>query len=152
MLVIGRFAYLLGVSAVMVLAGTVHAPVARAAGFAISDRSASTLGNAMAGAGAVAYDASTIYFNPAAMQLLEHSQLSIAAHLIRPRGTFRNQGSNTSGQETADSGTTALSPSLYYVHVQQKIFAWGWASMCHSDCVCPTRPTGRGATIRSIPT
>lgn len=112
-----RLACLFGLSAVMMLACAMHAPLACAAGFTIADRSASTLGNAMAGSGAAGYDASTIYFNPAAMQLLERNQLTLAGHMIRPRGSFSDQGGNTSGPATADAGETAFIPNLYYVHV-----------------------------------
>ena len=40
---------------------------AQAAGFALIEQSASGMGNAYAGGGAIAEDASTIFFNPAGM-------------------------------------------------------------------------------------
>jgi long-chain fatty acid transport protein len=112
-----RFLFLLGISGAVLLASVLTGSDPHAAGFTVNERSASNLGNAMAGSGAAGYDASTIYFNPAAMQLLERNQLSVAGHMIRPRGTFHDQASNTSGPASADSGETTIIPNLYYVHV-----------------------------------
>jgi len=124
---IRRFACWIGLACVVTLVCIARSTETHAAGFTINDRSSSNLGNAMAGSGAAGYDASTIYFNPAAMQLLEHSQLSVAGHLIRPRGTFHDQGGNTSGPANADAGETALIPNLYYVHVPAEKFRLGLA-------------------------
>ncbi len=66
---------------------------ASASGFAITEQSASGLGNAFAGAAAVAEDASTIYFNPAGMTYLPGTQLVVAGHLIMPKADFSNSGS-----------------------------------------------------------
>ena len=51
--------------ALAVLASTMGAGEASAAAFGLSEQNASGLGNAYAGAAAVAEDASTIFFNPA---------------------------------------------------------------------------------------
>ena len=63
---------------------------AHAAGFALIEQSASGMGNAFAGGGAVAEDASTIYFNPAGMTYIEGTQLVGALHLIKPTVEFNN--------------------------------------------------------------
>jgi long-chain fatty acid transport protein len=51
------------------------------------------MGNAYAGAAAIAEDASTIYFNPAGMTYIEGTQVVGALHLIRPSGEFNDKGS-----------------------------------------------------------
>jgi len=95
----------------------------QAAGFAIIEHSASGMGNAYAGGGAVAEDASTIYFNPAGMTRLQGKQISGAGHLIVPSSQFSNKGSATSsstgnqpllGSED-DGGKSAFVPNFYYV-------------------------------------
>ncbi len=55
-----------------ILAGAVsaYAGTASAAGFAIIEHSAQGMGNAFAGGGAVAEDASTVWFNPASITRL----------------------------------------------------------------------------------
>ena len=90
-----------------------------AAGFALSEQNASGLGNAYAGAAAVAEDASTIFFNPAGMTYLEGNQMVGALHLIRTTGDFddRNSqpaGSRPLGNEGGDFGGLAAIPNFYY--------------------------------------
>ena len=65
----------------------------QAAGFALIEQSASGMGNAYAGGGAVAEDASTIFFNPAGMTYIEGTQIVGAIHIIKPKADFDNQGS-----------------------------------------------------------
>lgn len=64
---------------------------------------------------AQAEDASVVYTNPAAMQRLSGSTLSLAAHSITPHATFTNQGSSTGGGNPGDAGRAKLAPNLYYV-------------------------------------
>jgi long-chain fatty acid transport protein len=71
---------------------------ARASAFALTEQSASGLGNSYAGAAASAEDASTIYYNPAGMSLLpEGSQISFGGVLIDISTKFSNSGSIQSG-------------------------------------------------------
>lgn len=86
-----------------------------ASGFAVSDKSVSSLGSAFAGVAAQAEDASVVYTNPAAMQRLSGSTLSLAAHYIAPHATFTDQGSSTGGSNPGDAGRAKLAPNLYYV-------------------------------------
>lgn len=87
---------------------------ANAAGFALVEQSASGLGNAYAGAAAVAEDASTIFFNPAGMTLLPDSQLAMAGHLIKPTIEFSGSVSPAvGGNQGGDAGSWALVPSTY---------------------------------------
>jgi len=94
-----------------------------AAGFALIEHSASSMGNAFAGAAAIAEDASTIYFNPAGMSLLGDEHVVATLHFISPNATFTNSGSkeatavdgnNLTGGD-GDGGADALVPNFYYV-------------------------------------
>lgn len=94
---------------------------AMAAGFALSEQSGSGLGNAFAGAAAVAEDASTIYFNPAGMIYIKGTQVVGAIHSIKPTGHFNDNGTSTkaigsgaTGGEGGDLGHWAFVPNLYY--------------------------------------
>ena len=62
-------------------------------GFAVIEHSASGMGNAFAGAAAVANDASTAWFNPAGMTFSKESQLVISGHILVPTADFTDKGS-----------------------------------------------------------
>lgn len=105
-----------------------------AAGFAIIENGASGLGNAFAGAAAVAEDASTVWFNPAAMTLLEERQIAPALHVLVPRTEFRNDGSSLtplvgngplSGGDGGDAGELIPVPNLYYAQPLSGNFTFG---------------------------
>ncbi|MCL5060705.1 MAG: outer membrane protein transport protein [Candidatus Thermoplasmatota archaeon] len=102
----------------LVLAGCAH--LAHAAGFALIEQNASGLGNAYAGAAAVAQDASTVYFNPAGMTQLPDRQVVVAGHLIKPKAEFSGVGkfiaSDTfiPGNQGGDAGGWALVPNAYF--------------------------------------
>ena len=66
---------------------------ASAGGFGIVAQSGSAIGNAFAGGAAAAEDASTIWYNPAGMGLLQGTNASVAVHAIRPSFKFENTGS-----------------------------------------------------------
>ncbi len=93
---------------------------AHGAGFALIEHSASGMGNAYAGAAAIAEDGSTIYFNPAGMTELGDEQISGAIHWVRPRGDFTNSGSSTAsgdpllGDDSRGQGIDGIIPNLYY--------------------------------------
>lgn len=96
-----------------------HSLTGHAAGFALAEQSGSGLGNAYAGAAAIAEDASTIFTNPAGMTYLEGTQLAGALHLIKPTGHFDNDGSTAAagrspGGEGGDLGSWAFIPNFYY--------------------------------------
>lgn len=65
---------------------------ANAGGFAITEQSASAAGSAVAGAGAVAEDAGTLFYNPAGMAALDGDQLMIVGQAFALDNHFRNQG------------------------------------------------------------
>lgn len=93
---------------------------AYAAGFALNEMSAAAIGNAFAGAGATADDASTVYYNPAGLSRMKGRQFALTGSAIRPSIRFNNQGSTTAsgaplhGGNGGDAGSWAAIPGLYY--------------------------------------
>lgn len=69
---------------------------AAASGFALTEQNASGLGNAYAGQAAAAENASTIFFNPAGMTLLQGRQASGVINIIRPQTEFTDNGGSRS--------------------------------------------------------
>ena len=98
--------------------------LANAAGYALIEQNAGGMGNAFAGAAAVAEDASTIFFNPAGMSYLQGNQFVAAAHAIKPTADFSNNGSRTIGSlgtpvamrggNGGDPGSWAFLPNFYF--------------------------------------
>lgn len=93
-------------------------PAARAAGFQLNEVSASGLGNAFAGAAAVAEDASTLWSNVAGLSRLPGRQAVGALHLITPSLKFSNEASTAASQQAlggngGDAGGLNVVPSLY---------------------------------------
>ena len=99
------------------LAGGANAALASA--FQLLEQNASGLGNAYAGQGAVAQDASTVFFNPAGMTKLPGRQVVGALNAIKPSAKFTNTGSTTAplnprlGDEGGDAGDWAFVPNAY---------------------------------------
>jgi long-chain fatty acid transport protein len=92
---------------------------AYSSGFSLSEQNAIDLGNAFAGAAAVAEKASTIYSNPAGMVHVKGQQLPFAIHAINPSSSVQNTGSVKAGpaplgNDGGDIGDLALLPSIYY--------------------------------------
>lgn len=93
--------------------------ISQAGSFGLIENSASGQGSAFAGASALGEDASTVYFNPAAMTRLKGSQMVYAGHLILPDAKFTNNGSTDAlgGVLTGTNTTTdeiGLVPNFYY--------------------------------------
>lgn len=90
-----------------------------AAGFQLLEQNASGLGNAYAGSAAVAENASTIFYNPAGMTLLEGRQFVVGANAIRPSVKFANAGSTMPtgitnvGGNGGDGGSWNMVPDFY---------------------------------------
>jgi long-chain fatty acid transport protein len=84
---------------------------AHASAFALIEQSASGLGNSFAGAAASAEDASTIYYNPAGMSLLQGpTQISMGLALINVSSKFSDSGSQPSGTALAGVNPAAARP------------------------------------------
>jgi long-chain fatty acid transport protein len=102
-------------------------------GFALIEQSARLQGYAYAGAAAVADDASTVYFNPAAMTLLDGRLVTTGLQIVTPQAEFTNQGSTHAlqalttvpllGGNGGDSGQVGMVPALFYV----ESFDNGWS-------------------------
>ena len=97
------------------------APRAHASAFALAEQGASGLGNAFAGAAAVAEDASTVWWNPAGMARLPSGKhVLFAGHVIIPSTEFNNRASvpaplQPAGGNGGDAGDTAFVPNAYFV-------------------------------------
>ena len=107
--------------------------LASAAGFALSEQSASGLGTAFTGAAATAEDASTVFFNPAGMSQLKESQIVVVGHAIslsaKFSGTATNPGLLGGGAATGDTGGDAggvsFVPNAYFVMLLGEKFNFG---------------------------
>jgi len=101
---------------------------AYSAGFALIENSASGMGNAFAGASAVAEDSSTVWFNPAGMTYLTETlngkaQVSSSGHILSTNTKFTDKGtsapasllSTIDGVKDSDEGHNGLIPNIYYV-------------------------------------
>ena len=110
--------------------------LADAGSFSLNEQSVSGLGSAYAGGAAQAEDASTLFFNPAGIVLLEQGELQLGAHLIAPSATFTNEGSRynlpgtpfnglpLSGGNDGDAGVMHVLPNVY---LTQPVFQIGRA-------------------------
>lgn len=96
---------------------------AAAAGFALHEQGLSGLGNAYAGAAAVAEDASTVWWNPAGMSRLPAGKhFAFGGAYIVPSTKFSNSASTPAtggagrplGSTSADAGDSALVPSGFF--------------------------------------
>jgi long-chain fatty acid transport protein len=93
--------------------------ISQAAGFGLAELSGSGLGNAFAGASAVAEDASNMFSNPASLTYIEGMQAVGALHLIKPNAEFNNDGSvpgrfRPLGDEGGNAGDLAFIPNFYF--------------------------------------
>lgn len=95
---------------------------ARASGFQLAEQSARGMGNAFAGAAAIADDPSTIFFNPAGMTRLSGTQISGTISCIFPSGEWSDGGSRDafgsplSGGDGSDGGVSAIVPVFYALY------------------------------------
>ena len=93
-----------------------------ASGFALIEQGASGQGAAYAGAAAIGEDASTIFFNPAAMTRLSGQQVVVAGHVVAVGFDYKDSGdsSDASGVPgsltgtNSDGGETAFVPNFYW--------------------------------------
>ncbi|MBW0001783.1 MAG: outer membrane protein transport protein [Verrucomicrobia bacterium] len=97
----------------------------RAGSFLLNEQSVSGLGSAYAGGAAQAEDASTIFFNPAGMALLDRGELQAGGQYLIPTAYFHNDGSRLrapgtpfngeplTGIDSGDSGKDKLLPNFY---------------------------------------
>ncbi|MDX2506600.1 MAG: outer membrane protein transport protein [Gammaproteobacteria bacterium] len=110
------------VAAAVLTSGSGLSTTSFASGFAIIENSASGMGQAFAGAAAVAEDPSTIYFNPAGMMYLEGTQVTAGIHILKSDAEFNDKGSTDliafgvpQGSDGGNAGDTFYIPNFYYV-------------------------------------
>ncbi len=92
--------------------------VAQGAGFALLEQSGSGLGSAFAGSGAVAFDATTMFFNAAGLAYLDHPQAIVVASGIVISSEFHDRASQPAlaqplGNDGGDAGGWNFVPSAY---------------------------------------
>src|SRR5262245_48450392 len=102
------------------------ASTAHGAGFALFEHSARGLGSAFAGEAAIAEDASTVYYNPAGLTLLEGTQFVSSGFAIVTSDQFHNEGSHLNptlkgtgpllGSDGGDAGGHAFIPTFFLSH------------------------------------
>jgi long-chain fatty acid transport protein len=106
-----------------VLISSTFCSISIGSGFAIQEQSVTGLGRAYAGSAAVADDASTVFFNPAGLTQLNHTELAAGFHYISPQSDFTDNGSRLpnalggsplTGSDGGDAGEDAIVPNLYY--------------------------------------
>jgi len=86
---------------------------AHASGFGLREGAADWLGNAFTGGEAKAYDASTVWNNPAGMALLNNNELDGSISLIAPSARFSGSATNaqTGGNVSGSNGGNAVAPA-----------------------------------------
>lgn len=90
------------------------------AGFSLFEQGASGQGVAYAGAAAVGEDASTVYYNPAAMTRLSGQQIVVAGHFVAPKSDYTDSGNSTAFDgnpltpTNVDGAETGIIPNLYW--------------------------------------
>jgi long-chain fatty acid transport protein len=109
----------------VVIVLTFAANTVNAAGFAVMEQSAKSLGTATAGATA-SHNADTVFFNPAGMTAITAPTIEIGVSAIIPSFEFNDNGSTYGTKDSpiavpltgsgADAGETAIIPNIYYIH------------------------------------
>ena len=103
--------------AVAAIVGMGLAGGAGASGFQLLEQNGSGLGNAYAGSAVVGENASTVFYNPAAMTKLSGGNVSTGLTVINPSYKFNDRGSSNgtaaTGASGGDAGGWAGLPNLY---------------------------------------
>ncbi|HBT82708.1 MAG TPA: hypothetical protein DEB35_04490 [Desulfuromonas sp.] len=101
--------------------------IALGAGFSLIEQSVSGLGTAYSGGAAAAEDASTLYFNPAGMVLLQGQEVIGGVHYIMPSAEFTKTSASNAlgapipGGNGGDGGVSRAIPNFYYVKNLDKL-------------------------------
>jgi long-chain fatty acid transport protein len=104
---------------------------AHAAGFALYEQGISGMGNAYAGAAAVAEDATTVWWNPAGMSRLPKGMnIAVGGAAIMPSWKFSDKGSVAAlgqplGGNGGDAGDTAFVPSAFFAMSLNPAWSFG---------------------------
>jgi long-chain fatty acid transport protein len=98
---------------------------AMATSFQILEQSPAHLGKAFAGTASDVVDASSVFFNPAAIVELEQPTLTVGANAIFTSSKFTNLNSNTNGV-TGKTDEVGYVPNIYYVHPVSEQLSFGF--------------------------
>lgn len=98
---------------------------AQGAGFQVAEHSASGLGRAFSGEGAVADNASVLARNPAAMTLFETAQFSGALSIVDPEVDVTLVEGAPGEQGASDVAPMQVVPAAYYISPIDESWAWG---------------------------
>ncbi|MFS1908405.1 porin [Vibrio lentus] len=93
-----------------------------AAGFQVAEHSASGLGRAFSGEGAVADNASVLARNPAAMTLFDTAQFSGAVSIVDPEVNIYDVDNK---EHSKDVAPLQVVPAAYYISPINDKWAWG---------------------------
>ena len=102
-----------------------------AAAFNLNEHSASGLGRAFAGEGAIADNASVLSRNPAAMTLFKRMELSLAGTYIKPNIDLKGRegipalGIAQNQLDADDIAPSAFIPASYVIQPTSNQWAWG---------------------------
>lgn len=92
----------------LILVSFLTPSLAFSGGFSIPEQNVSGMGNAYAGAVAVAEDASTVYYNPAGITKIQGKQLVLSGTLLSIRNSLKNESSLPAVQNLAPLTFQAL--------------------------------------------
>ncbi|WP_341661324.1 porin [Vibrio sp.] len=95
---------------------------AHSAGFQVAEHSASGLGRAFSGEGAIADNASVLARNPAAMMRFEQAAFSGAISFIDPEIDVKDVSNN---EQSNDIAPFQVVPASYYIAPINQSWAWG---------------------------
>lgn len=96
------------------------------AGFQLNEFSASGLGRAYSGEGAIADDAGNASRNPALIMMFDRPEFSIGAVFIDPDVNITGKSPNTGKSTNADNiAPTAWVPNMHFVMPINEQFGWG---------------------------
>lgn len=103
---------------------TVFSSVAHAASFQILEQSPAHMGKAFAGTASDINDASTVFFNPAAIGHLNGSMITVGGNAIFTKAEFNDTNSNVVGTR-GETKETGYVPNLYWVAPISDRFTFG---------------------------
>lgn len=86
-----------------------------ASSFQILEQSPALLGQGFAGTASTAEDATTVFFNPAALNQIKQNTISVGVNGIFTEAKFYNDGSNTNGV-TGKTDEIGIVPNAYIVY------------------------------------
>ncbi|TXR53557.1 OmpP1/FadL family transporter [Reinekea thalattae] len=111
----------------LIVAASITSPISLAAGFQVTNHSASGLGHANAGDAVIADNASAIANNPAAIMLFDSASLSVGANGVVPSTDVTDVKLNGALEldDAEDVTNSSTVPYLYYIHPVNEQFSVG---------------------------